>query len=223
MGQTTQLPPDSLACVVPRAQLFLYLGRLDRAQWVATRDRFFQEVGWEGDRARCLLFKAEAARRQASAARCQEHLADASGWILHSGSVEHLCLLHLMRARLARDAGASESAEQALAEGLHLARHYALGLYHVELLCEQADGLLARQDPASAQRVAQEALDRALAPGCQFVWGAAEAGHILGKTLSARQQWHDARVVLQQALAIRRRIGDPRAEFTQQLFDIIPG
>ena len=32
----------------------------------------------------------------------ETHLDAASGWILHSGSVEHLCLLHLIRARAAR-------------------------------------------------------------------------------------------------------------------------
>jgi hypothetical protein len=57
----------------------------------------------------------------------------------------------------------------------------------------------------------------------EFAWGAAEAGHVLGKTLSARQQWNDARAALQQALATRRQIGDPRAEATQDLLGSIPG
>jgi hypothetical protein len=209
--------------VVPRAQLFLYLGRLDRAQWAATRDKFYQDVGWEGDRARCLLILAEAARRQSEPARCQEHLAAASAWILHSGSVEHLCQYHLMRAKLARVAGAFETAQRALEEGLHMAREYGLGLYHVELLCEQADSLLERKDAVVAQAAAREALDRASAESCQFAWGAAEASHVLGKALSARQQWNDARAALQQALATRRQIGDPRAEITQDLLGSIPG
>jgi hypothetical protein len=223
MGQTRILPPDALAAVVPRAQLFLYLGRLDRAQWAATRDKFYQDVGWEGDRARCLLILAEAARRQSEPARCQEHLAAASAWILHSGSVEHLCPYHLVRAKLARVAGAFETAERALEEGLHMAREHGLGLYHVELLCEQADGLLERKDAVAAQEAAREALDRASAESCQFAWGAAEAGHVLGKAQSARQQWNDARATLQQALATRRQIGDPRAEVTQDLLGSLPG
>jgi uncharacterized protein HemY len=69
----------------------------------------------------------------------------------------------------------------------------------------------------------REALDRASAESCQFAWGAAEAGHVLGKVYSARQQWNDARAALQQALATRRQIGDPRAEITQDLLGSIPG
>src|SRR5262249_2252584 len=152
------LPPDALASVVPRDQLLIYLGRLDRARRSGILEPFYKEIGWESDRARCRLIQAEVARRQADRRRCYDCLYDAARWILRSGSVEHLCLLHLMRSRVARGEDDLVLAQQALDEGLHLARHCRLGLYHVDLLCEQAEVDLARGDAAVAEVSAREAL-----------------------------------------------------------------
>src|SRR5262249_20946057 len=166
-----------------RDQLLIFLGRLDRARRSAVVEPFYKDIGWESDRARCRLIQAELARRQADRRRAYEGLYDAARWILHSGSVEHLCLLHLMRSRVARRGGDLVLARQALDEGLHLARHCGLGLYHVDLLCEQAELGLAEEEAAAAEASAREALRRASAAECQFLWGAAEAGHLLGQAL----------------------------------------
>src|SRR5207247_4621452 len=99
MGKTSDLPPDLLGCAIPREQILLYLGRLDGVRRATVLDSFLREIGWEGDRARCQLLLAEAARRQADETRCRQYLEAASVWILHSGSVEHLCLLYLVRSR----------------------------------------------------------------------------------------------------------------------------
>jgi hypothetical protein len=222
MGQTTALPPDQLGSAVPREQLLLYLGRLARVERAALLGGFYQDIGWEGDRARCQLLLAEASRRQFDLALCRKHLDGAAGWITHSGSVEHLCLLHLVRARAGRSAADLVSAQRALEEGLHLARQCGLGLYHVELLCEQAEGCLARADPSTAEQAAREALRRASAVGCQFLWGAAQAGHLLGRALLALGRGREARESFQKTLALRRRIGDPGAEATEMLLGTIP-
>src|SRR5205085_3174038 len=129
--------------------------------------------GREGDRAHCRLLLAEVARRQADGAACREHLEAASAWVLHSGSVEHLGLLHLIMARAARSAGDGEAAQSAVHDGLRLARQCGLGLYHIELLCEQAEVCLARADAGAAGQAAAAALERAAAAGCQFRWGEA--------------------------------------------------
>jgi hypothetical protein len=217
MGHTTTLPPQPLSCPIPRDQLLLYLGRLSQIRQSALLERFYHEIGWEGDRARCQLLLAEVARRQGEMALCRQHLDAAAGWILHSGSVEHLCLLHLVRARATRSPGESEAARREVTEGVHLARQCGLGLYHVELLCEQAEQFLAAGDAAAAEPAAREALELASCPDCEFVWGAAEAGHLLGQILAACQRPGEARAVLQEALARRRRLGDPRAEQTERL------
>jgi hypothetical protein len=217
MGQTTQLPPDQLGSVVPREQLFLYLGRLDRIRRNTLLDAFYQEIGWEGDRARCHLFLAEAARRQADEAGCCRSLETAAAWIVHSGSVEHLALLHLMRARFSRTFGDPAGAQRAVDEGLHTARQSGLGLYLIELLAEQAEILLMAGEAAAADATAREALRHAAAPDCQFQWGAAQAGHLLGQALVVQKRFNEAREFLQKTLALRRRIGDPGAEVTQRL------
>jgi hypothetical protein len=217
MGRSRDLPPDVLSGVVPRDQLLIYLGRLDRARRSAVVEPFYKDIGWESDRARCRLIQAEVARRQADRRRAYECLYDAARWILHSGSVEHLCLLHLMRSRVARGEGDLVLARQALDEGLHLARHCRLGLYHVDLLCEQAEVDLARGDAAAAEASAREGLRWASAAECQFQWGAAESGHLLGQALALQQRNGEARAVLDETLALRSRLGDPRREDTEWL------
>jgi hypothetical protein len=218
MGKTQALPPDQLAAAIPREQILLYLGRLHQVRRSSNvLEGFYQTIGWEGDRARSLVLLAEVARRQAEEDFCRKCLAAASAWILHSGSVEHLCLLHLVRARVARSEGELVGAERAVEEGLHVARHCGLGLYHIELLCEQAEIDLAREQAPAAEKAAREALRRASALDCQFLWGAAEAGHLLGRALAGQRRFAEARDFLTKTLALRRRIGHPGAEATQHL------
>lgn len=104
---------------------------------------------------------AEIACRQADVARCNEHIQQASAWILRSGSVEHLCSLHLVRVRAARAEGNSSLFQRELDEGLHLAQQCGLGLYHIELLCEQSEQALRSGNAESARKIAVEALHRA--------------------------------------------------------------
>src|SRR5207247_1074875 len=140
-----------------------------------------------------------------------------AGWVLHSGSVEHLGLYHWARARAERSAQNLEAARRAVDEGLHLAGHCGLGLYHVELLCERAEILLAGGDTAAAEQSAREGLRRAASPDCQFQWGAAQAGHLLGQSLAWQQRVREARAILKETSEMRRRIGDPGAELTERL------
>jgi hypothetical protein len=223
MGQSTEPPASVLGCAVPRAQALLCLGRLAEAQRAARLGPLYHELGWEGDRARCELLAAEAVRRQRDLAGCRRYLAAAAGWVLHSGSVEHLGLYHLVRARAGLDAADTEGAQRALNEGLHLARRCGLGLAHVELLCAQAELCLARADAVAAERLAGEALWRASASDCRFAWGEAEARHLLGCALAAQHRRREARAALEEALAVRRRLGDPRREETVRVLAELPG
>jgi hypothetical protein len=218
MGQrTTPLPPDPLGCAIPRAQLWLYLGRIAEAGLSAEPERVYELIGWEDDRSRCQLWRAEVACRRDDLENTRRLLDEAARWVLHSGSVEHLCLYHLVRSRIAIRACDFHVAERAVSEGVHLARQCGLGLYHVELLCAQAELLLATAEPAAAEQSAGEALRLAAAPESQFVWGAAAAGHLFGRSLIAQDRPEDAGPVLAEAWSRRLRIGDPRAEQTQAL------
>lgn len=221
MGKTWQLPPDQLASAIPREQLLLYRGRLEGVRRAASQGSFYHEIGWEGDRARCQLLLAEAARRQHDETRCRQHLETASVWILHSGSVEHLCLLHLIQARLARTVNESAAAQRSVEHGLHMARQCGLALFHIELLCEQAELALAKGDAPAAEQLAREALRRASAADCRFMWGASQAGHLLGQTLAMQKRLREARDVLQKTLQLRRDLGDPGAEATERLMSTL--
>src|SRR4029079_566124 len=122
--------------------------------------------------------------------RSSESLELAAGWVLHSGSVEHLCLYHMVRAQVAKRQGSVDAAECAIQEGLRLANQCGLGLYRIELLCLQAELLLDRSEADAAEASAREAVRMASAADCQFLWGAGEAGHLLGRAL-ARQNRSD--------------------------------
>jgi hypothetical protein len=222
MGTTSDLPPNFLGHAVPRTQLLIYLGRLDQARRSAGLERLYQEIGQEGERSRCHLLLAEVARRQADPALALQHLEAAARWILHSGSCEHLCQLHLIRARLARSTGDAEAARRDTEEGLHLAERADLGLYRIELLCERAEECLARGEGAPAERPAREALRHATAANCRFRWGAAEAGHLLGQALFSQGRVAEARHVLDEALRVRRELHDPRADQTARLVRLLP-
>jgi hypothetical protein len=222
MGLTTSLPPDQLGAAIPREHLLLYLGRLDQVRRASLLGSFYHDIGRKGDHARCQILAAEAARRQADPARCHSCLEAASAWILHSGSVEHLCLLHLVRARLARAEGQTNNAQSAVTEGLHVARQCGLGLYLVELLCEQAEILLIKEDAPAAEQTAREAWHRALSASCQFMWGAAQAGHLVGQALCNQKRFEEAGAVLKKTLLLRQRIGDPAAVATEHLLSTLP-
>jgi tetratricopeptide (TPR) repeat protein len=222
MGKTNAVPPDRLACAVPREQIRLYRGEFGRIRGRKV-ESLYRDIGWEGDRARLLCIAAEAARRQSDIGGSRSNLDLAAKWILHSGSVEHLCLLYLTQARLARSTGDGEAAQRAVNPGLQLARQSGLGLYLIELLCEQAEICIARNDYSAAEHFAAAALERAQAPDCQFLWAAVEAGHLLGVALFHQGQPDRARRFLARALLRRRALGDPRVEQTQQVLQLMKG
>ena len=66
------------------------------------------------------LFRADAAGRLGDHSGATEPLAAATRWTLHSGSVEHLCVYHLVRSRTGGRSQDFEAAERAVEEGLHL-------------------------------------------------------------------------------------------------------
>jgi hypothetical protein len=123
--------------------------------------------------------------------------------------VEHLGLFHLMRARAAQTAGDHAAAARAIDEGLHTARQAGLGLYQIELLCEQAELLLADTDAGAAKDVARGALQFACARRCRFFWGAAAAAHLLGVSLARQGRDEESRAVLAEERALRGAAGSP--------------
>jgi len=219
MGRTEELPPDRLGSTVPRYQLLLYRDSPTAARHAARMMAVYQDVGWESDRTRCRLILADAALERADPDACQQHLDAAAGWILHSGSVEHLSHWHWIRARLARVMGAPSVARIAIDEGLHLARSFGMGLFLIEFLCEHAELSLASGDPSAAESAARDALGKATDKDCQYLWGAAKASHLLGQALLMYGEAGAARAVLHDALEMRYQLRDPKARQTERLLE----
>ena len=88
-------------------------------------------------------------------------------------------------------------------------RPSGLGLFQVELLCLQAGLLLKESEPDDAEQAARTAIKLASAAECQFQWGAAKAGHLLGRSLLRQDRRDEARAILEKVRALRQRIGDP--------------
>lgn len=218
MGRTNKLPSSPLGCAIPQTQLLLYLG-YTRQAWRADAEpeQVYEMIGWADDKARSLLYQAQTASILGDLAASRRALESAAQWVLHSGSVEHLCLYHLVRSHLLKQAGEFQAAFIAVNEGLHVARQSGLGLYLVELLCAKSELLLNRSQPVEGEGPAREAMRLASMAECQFVWGAARAGYLVGRALIARNRLEEARSVLEAARDLQNRIGDSRVEQTQGL------
>jgi hypothetical protein len=196
----------------------LLRGRIGQA-WLSQGhpEKVYEFTGWADDKARWQLYRAETATLMGNLASSRLALDQAARWVLHSGSVEHLCLYHLFRGRRLKRGGKTERAWLAIDEGLHIARQSGLRLYLIELLCERSELLLDRSRAVDGEGPAREAMRLASTAECQFVWGAARAGHLVGRALIAREQLEEARAVLEATRALQLRIGDYRVEQTESL------
>jgi hypothetical protein len=243
-GEKTPLPSPGLGCVIPRLRVLTLAGRHQEALRSAGIENSYQEMGWEADRARQLLLLADLACRRLDAATACRHLDQATPWILHSGSIEHLGLYHLIQARVSRLAalvrsgnllfeqqGTEESVvrhasrhphvEQDLTEGLHIAQQCGFQLLHIDLLCLRSD--LEQFPPEVAETSAHEALERALDAKCGYLWGAAQAGVLLGRALANQKRFAKARSAWEQARSLCWRLADPKTEMIEDLLKQLPG
>lgn len=212
---------------------------------IAPRDDYGRKLTFVDEESRFDLLLAEIERQEGHLGRAEQKIKKAEKWILASGSQEHLCVLHLTQARLSTDKRRYETAQAALTEGLHIAERCKFGLYHIDLLNEQGRLYVLQGKMKEAQRVALCALNGMLEDGepaprpdlplkkqrrnsplsvigakhpeCQYVWGEAQAGHLLGQALMAQEHVAEARNVLQHTLTLRTAIRDHLANQTRQL------
>ncbi|WP_437974923.1 hypothetical protein WMF11_43100 [Sorangium sp. So ce295] len=131
------------------AEIAVLAGRLELAEDV--------NESHAPEMARTRLALADAARRRGGIEEARRILDSARPWILHSCSVEHLCLLHLISGRISTDRADHACAAAELAEGLHLADTWGFGIYFIDLMNEQARSFLAQASLARAQGLSEEA------------------------------------------------------------------
>lgn len=183
-GEEVRIPdrlPDS---PFPASTLHLYRGDLVEA------DRALATEGtksiYEDDRIRTEFAQAEMYRLRGALDLARESLNKASQWALNSASQEHLCLMHLMRAKVALEDEALETAAGAIDEGLQIARESGFTIWLIELLNERALLLLKRKDYTQAEVIAREAYDLANTPECRFAYGESRAKPLLREALLAQ-------------------------------------
>jgi hypothetical protein len=123
------------------ADLPLIKGELAQARAVAEADLKKFNVP---EQVRTRLVLAEVERRDGHTDRALAGLEREAPWILRSGSVEHLCLYHLIRSRTLADRGEYEAADSESREGMLLARQCGLGLAHIDFLNLRSRLALAR-------------------------------------------------------------------------------
>ena len=218
-GEAISIPTYSPDMPVPTAMLHLYRGDLDAALRAAEAEQSL--ALYQDDVARNEIILAEIERRKGRLENCQVRLDAAAAWVLHSGSQEHLCLLHLMRARLAIDERRWSTANAIVDEGLHAANEASFTLISIELSIERARLEILQNHAPSAEASAREALRLARANTCRFAWGEAAALHVLGEALAAQRLWTQARLSLQQAADMRKHIGDPALTSTLNALNLV--
>ncbi len=162
----------------------VYRGDLIEAERAANLE--LKKSQFEDDRVRSEFALAEIERRQGALEDARSRMNKASTWTLNSGSQEHLCLMQLLRARVAIDDGAYETAAGALDEGTHVARESGFGLWLMELLIERARLLMLQKDYVGTEAAAQEAFELASSAECRFHYGETEARALLKASFSAQ-------------------------------------
>lgn len=134
LGDDVRLPDRTPDFPIPSSLVYLLKGDLAEAERVA---RLEMKVSvYSDDVVRNGIVLAEVLRRRGDLRRARQTMDEAAEWSLHSGSQEHLCLLHLFRARLELDEGEAERAQRSLEEGLRTAEDCEFTLFTVLLLAD---------------------------------------------------------------------------------------
>jgi tetratricopeptide (TPR) repeat protein len=148
---------------------------------------------------------------QSECSEAQRHLAKSRAWA-RKGDLEVTLRAHRLAAEIELHENHPELAHAEASEGLLLAETHGYGLYAIDLLLLLARACLASSRPSESFRHAKLALDRSTDSECGYVWGEADALHLLGLSLRDLGQRDQARERFEQAASVRARIEHPDAE-----------
>jgi len=196
----------------------LYLGHNERARKLLLDCcSYAVERHSELDGAQCEVLLAELLRRERSYEAAGQALHRALAAAGRSGDVETLISGGLAQGRLRLDTGHLDAAAAALGPTLALANEHGFGTYRIDLLIARGALNLRRGDFDLAERDARDALAYAAAPGCGYLWGEADALHLLATVLIASRpppgspRHSEAVAHLNDELDLRERMCDPTA------------
>jgi hypothetical protein len=200
------------------AQRALYLGHYERARMLlAACRRSADERHSELDGAQCDVLLAELLRRT--------HNYEMAGQTLHrvlaasrrSGDIETLIHGSLLQGRMRMDTGHFDGAMASLGPALDLSVEHGFGSFRIELLLARGALQLRRGELDAAEQDARDALAYATAPGCGYLWGEADALHLLATVLIAGRpavsspRHAEAVAHLSDELELREKMSDPSA------------
>jgi hypothetical protein len=132
-----------------------------------------------------------------------------------SGDMEMLIIGGLAQTRLRMQTGHLEAAGGTLSAALALAVEHSFGCQRIDLLIARGNLALRRGEGAAAERDARDALAYAMAPGCGYQWGEADALHLLATALllsrpaGGTPRHGEAMAHLSDELDLRERMCDP--------------
>ncbi|MDW8284353.1 MAG: NACHT domain-containing protein [Myxococcales bacterium] len=194
---------------------------LQRCQASALRD------GRGKDLAEVHILLGEIARRERDPLDASQFVHRALGWGSRTGDAEMLVRAGLCHARIRMDAGNLDGAASVVGMALPAAVEHGLGIDRIDLLLMRGHLLLRRGDLAGAEADARDALAYAMAPECRYLWGEADALHLLAMVLLSGRP-AGARIVeaathLADELELREQMLDPRAHDVRWLLRRLTG
>lgn len=163
----------------------------------------------------CDVAQADLLRRERSYEPAAQALHRVVTYAGRSGDMEMLIIGGLAQTRLRMQTGHLEAAGGALSAALALAVEHSFGCHRIELLITRGSLALRRGEAASAERDARDALAYAMAPGCSYQWGEADALHLLATALllsrpaGGTPRHGEAMAHLSDELDLRERMCDP--------------
>jgi hypothetical protein len=126
-----------------------------------------------------LLFEAELLRVANKHDSAWQKLKLAEAKVIQSGSIEHLCLLHLMKTKLYLDKGEFANSAYEIFEGLELANKAGYKVLQIDLLNEQARFYLDTNDQTNFLKTIKSTLELSTSKSCKYFWGALLAASLL--------------------------------------------
>lgn len=163
----------------------------------------------------CDVTQAELLRRERSYEPAAQALHRVITYAGRSGDMEMLIIGGLAQTRLRMQTGHLEAAGGALSAALALAVEHSFGCQRIDLLIARGNLALRRGEAAAAERDARDALAYAMAPGCSYQWGEADALHLLATALllsrpaGGTPRHGEAMAHLSDELDLRERLCDP--------------
>jgi tetratricopeptide (TPR) repeat protein len=155
------------------------------------------------------------------AARAGRHLQDARTFATRAGHIELQLHCFISGCELQRHLGDYAQSVTEAESGILLADTCGFGKFSIDLRNALAETLLLAGQPAKALKLAREALDRSLAPDCQYAWGQADGLHYTGVAHFRLNEHELARQRLSAALQLRERLSHARTEETRKALELV--